>query len=163
MLEVADRLIASIGQDCMDTLFWSIANFSPVGLKKKSLDKKTRGRIKKGLKNFFWAVKLQFTLHFTLALGYMFAHSFLMLIQATTLNVAFNNHNKVLLIIMMSNNFIEIKGSVFKRFEKNNLFQVCYIAIIKRNQAKETTFNIKISRSHVLMCENAFIYSGYFI
>ena len=46
MLEVADRLIASIGQDCMDTLFWSIANFSPVGLK-KSLDKKTRGRIKK--------------------------------------------------------------------------------------------------------------------
>jgi len=96
MLEVADRLIASIGQDCMDTLFWSIANFSP----------------------------LQFTLHFTLALGYMFAHSFLMLIQATTLNVAFNNHNKVLLIIMMSNNFIEIKGSVFKRFEKNNLFQV---------------------------------------
>ena len=53
MLEVADRLIASIGQDCMDTLFWSIANFSPVGLKKKSLDKKTRGRIKKGLKNFF--------------------------------------------------------------------------------------------------------------
>lgn len=96
MLEVADRLIASIGQDCMDTLFWSIANFSP----------------------------LQFTLHFALALGYMFAHSFLMLIQATTLNVAFNNHNKVLLIIMMSNNFIEIKGSVFKRFEKNNLFQV---------------------------------------
>ena len=43
---------------------------------------------------------------------------------ATTLNVAFNNHNKVLLLIMMSNNFIEIKGSVFKKFEKNNLFQV---------------------------------------
>lgn len=86
-----------------------------------------------------------------------------MLIQATTLNVAFNNHNKVLLIIMMSNNFIEIKGSVFKRFEKNNLFQVCYFAIIKTNQAKERTFDIKNSRSHVLMCENAFIYSGYFI
>jgi len=96
MLEVADRLIASIGQDTMDTLFWSIANPSP----------------------------LQLIFHFFLAVLYMFAHSFIMLLQATTLNVAFNNHNKVLLIIMMSNNFIEIKGSVFKRFEKNNLFQV---------------------------------------
>ena len=99
MLEVADRLIASIGQDTMDTLFWSIAHPSP----------------------------LQLIFHFFLAVCYMFAHSFIMLLQATTLNVAFNNHNKVLLIIMMSNNFIEIKGSVFKRFEKNNLFQVYII------------------------------------
>ena len=48
----------------------------------------------------------------------------LMLFQATTLNVAFNSHNKALLTIMMSNNFVELKGSVFKKFEKNNLFQV---------------------------------------
>jgi len=25
---------------------------------------------------------------------------------------------------MMSNNFVELKGSVFKKFDKNNLFQV---------------------------------------
>lgn len=78
-----------------------------------------------------------------------------MLFQATTLNVAFNSHNKALLTIMMSNNvseislgslsqvsavfgtcdrpthnslvflqFVELKGSVFKKFEKNNLFQM---------------------------------------
>lgn len=80
------------------------------------------------------------------------------MVQATTLNVAFNSHNKSLLTIMMSNNvgvistctfiskvlasdfslindvlcvlkktlpqFVEIKGSVFKKFEKNNLFQM---------------------------------------
>jgi len=96
MLEVADRLIASIGQDTMDTFFWSLTHPSAFRL-------------------FF---------HFSFAVLYMFAHSFIMLLQATTLNVAFNNHNKVLLLIMMSNNFIEIKGSVFKKFEKNNLFQV---------------------------------------
>ena len=116
MLEVADRLIASIGQDTMDTFFWSLTHPS--------------------------AFRLIF--HFLFAVLYMFAHSFIMLLQgesiwtdirvqrtdgitvflATTLNVAFNNHNKVLLLIMMSNNFIEIKGSVFKKFEKNNLFQV---------------------------------------
>jgi hypothetical protein len=97
MLEVADRLIASIGQDTMDTLNWSIAHPKR---------------------------PLQLIFHFLLAVLYMFMHSSIMLLQATTLNVAFNNHNKVLLILMMSNNFIEIKGSVFKRYDKNNLFQV---------------------------------------
>ena len=124
MLEVADRLIASIGQDTMDTFFWSLTHPSAFRL-------------------FF---------HFSFAVLYMFAHSFIMLLQgnpsilrpsaigtlpgigkmkllATTLNVAFNNHNKVLLLIMMSNNFIEIKGSVFKKFEKNNLFQVGHIKL----------------------------------
>ncbi|MED6272724.1 hypothetical protein CHARACLAT_033402 [Characodon lateralis] len=51
-------------------------------------------------------------------------HSILIMVQASTLNVAFNSHNKSLLTIMMSNNFVEIKGSVFKKFEKNNLFQM---------------------------------------
>lgn len=79
-------------------------------------------------------------------------HSLLVLIQATILNVAFNSSNRALLVIMMSNNvsfndmylvlfilnncrirhfitklllqFVEIKGSVFKKFDKNNLFQV---------------------------------------
>ena len=62
--------------------------------------------------------------HFGLAIVYIFLHAMLMLFQATTLNVAFNSHNKALLTIMMSNNFVELKGSVFKKFEKNNLFQV---------------------------------------
>ena len=43
--------------------------------------------------------------------------------KATTLNVAINSSNKALLTIMMSNNFVELKGSVFKKFDKNNLFQ----------------------------------------
>uniref|UniRef100_A0A1A9X1M6 Protein TAPT1 homolog n=1 Tax=Glossina brevipalpis TaxID=37001 RepID=A0A1A9X1M6_9MUSC len=43
---------------------------------------------------------------------------------ATTLNVAVNSNNKGLLTIMMSNNFVELKGSVFKKFDKNNLFQL---------------------------------------
>lgn len=96
MLEVADRLIASVGQDTMDSFFWCLTHPRPMRL----------------------------ILHTIFAILYMFVHSFIMLLQATTLNVAFNNHNKVLLLIMMSNNFIEIKGSVFKKFEKNNLFQV---------------------------------------
>ena len=148
MLEVADRLIASIGQDTMDTFFWSLTHPSAFRL-------------------FF---------HFSFAVLYMFAHSFIMLLQgkilepsgdwpsmdrtaklnyfsATTLNVAFNNHNKVLLLIMMSNNFIEIKGSVFKKFEKNNLFQVKHILWV---------MIIFITRLPVPMFANDFIYSGFY-
>ena len=107
-------------------------------------------------------------LHFFIAIVYMFIHSFsknkskrdlfkrllVMLVQATTLNVAFNLHNKVLLIIMMSNNFIELKGSVFKRFDKNYLFQVTFVCV---------SFWLKcLYRWHVLMSESVFIYFGYY-
>jgi len=59
-----------------------------------------------------------------LAVAYVFLHSMLVLLQATTLNVAINASNKALLTIMMSNNFVELKGSVFKKFDRSNLFQV---------------------------------------
>lgn len=51
-------------------------------------------------------------------------HANVVLAQAVTLNVAINSYNKALLTIMVSNNFVELKGSVFKKFETNNLFQM---------------------------------------
>ena len=51
-------------------------------------------------------------------------HTVVILVQTVTLNVAVNSHSKALLTIMVSNNFVELKGSVFKKFEKNNLFQM---------------------------------------
>jgi hypothetical protein len=48
----------------------------------------------------------------------------LLLVQATSLSVAINSYNNVLITIMVSNNFVELKGSVFKKFETNNLFQM---------------------------------------
>nr|XP_013815490.1 PREDICTED: transmembrane anterior posterior transformation protein 1 homolog isoform X2 [Apteryx mantelli mantelli] len=88
MLEVADRLFSSFGQDILDALYWT------------ATEPKERKR------------------------AHIVLHAILIMVQATTLNVAFNSHNKSLLTIMMSNNFVEIKGSVFKKFEKNNLFQM---------------------------------------
>ena len=60
MLEVADRLIASIGQDTMDTFFWSLTHPSAFRL-------------------FF---------HFSFAVLYMFAHSFIMLLQGKILGLS---------------------------------------------------------------------------
>ncbi|CAG2121980.1 unnamed protein product, partial [Medioppia subpectinata] len=56
--------------------------------------------------------------HLGMAIVYVFSHSLLVLLQATTLNVAINSKNKALLT------FVELKGMVFKKFEKTNLFQM---------------------------------------
>ncbi|XP_043918135.1 transmembrane anterior posterior transformation protein 1 homolog isoform X2 [Protopterus annectens] len=101
MLEVADRLFSSFGQDILDALYWTAT---------EPKERKT--------------AHIGVIPHFFMAVFYVFFHAILIMVQATTLNVAFNSHNKSLLTIMMSNNFVEIKGSVFKKFEKNNLFQM---------------------------------------
>ncbi|KAI2804211.1 Transmembrane anterior posterior transformation protein 1 [Blomia tropicalis] len=101
MLEVADKLLSSFGQDILDALYWT------------ATEPKTKKR-----------QSLKFIFHFVFAILYVFAHSILVLLQATTLNVAINSKNKALLTVMMSNNFVELKSMVFKKFEKNNLFHM---------------------------------------
>ncbi|CAG9856709.1 unnamed protein product [Phyllotreta striolata] len=101
MLEIGDRLFSSFGQDAIDSLFWTATE--PRGRKREHL-----GTIP----------------HLLFAIIYVVLHGLLVLFQATTINVAINSRNKALLTIMMSNNFVELKGSVFKKFNNNNLFQV---------------------------------------
>lgn len=51
-------------------------------------------------------------------------HSIVLFFQVVTMNVAINSHNNALLTLLISNQFVELKGSVFKKFEKENLFQI---------------------------------------
>lgn len=51
-------------------------------------------------------------------------HSVLILFQAVTINVAINSHSKALFTVMVSNQFVELKGSVFKKFDVKNAFQM---------------------------------------
>ena len=52
------------------------------------------------------------------------AHALVMVYQLISLNVAINSYDHALLTLLVSNQFVEIKGSVFKKFEKDNLFQI---------------------------------------
>lgn len=47
-----------------------------------------------------------------------------MVYQLIALNVAINSYDHALLTLLVSNQFVEIKGSVFKKFEKDSLFQI---------------------------------------
>ena len=67
-----------------------------------------------GLLSFVWFVLNQFTV----------VHTLVMVYQTISLNVAVNSYDHALLTLLMSNQFVEIKGSVFKKFEKDNLFQI---------------------------------------
>lgn len=52
------------------------------------------------------------------------AHTLVLFYQLVTLNVAINSFSNALITLLLSNQFVEIKGSVFKKFEKENLFQL---------------------------------------
>ena len=61
-----------------------------------------------------------------------------------TLNSAINSYSNALLTLLLSNQFVEIKGSVFKRFEKENLFQMSCADIVERFQLALMLFIISL-------------------
>ncbi|TBU29521.1 eukaryotic membrane protein family-domain-containing protein [Dichomitus squalens] len=113
-LEIADRLCASIGQDIIDCLF-SRSTLEYISHRKRPTSHT--------LRPFFY---------FLLAVVYTVAHALVMIYQMISLNVAVNSYDHALLTLLVSNQFVEIKGSVFKKFEKDNLFQITCADIVER-------------------------------
>ncbi|PWN28054.1 DUF747-domain-containing protein [Jaminaea rosea] len=113
VMEIFDRLCCSLGQDLLDALF----------------SRMTLGRRNDGSQ----PVARPFGF-FLLALFYIQAHTLVLFYQLVTLNVAINSYDNALLTLLLSNQFVEIKGSVFKKFEKENLFQLTCADIVERFQ-----------------------------
>ncbi|KAH7092926.1 eukaryotic membrane protein family-domain-containing protein [Paraphoma chrysanthemicola] len=113
LLEVCDRLLSAIGQDVLECLF-----------SRETLDRDADGRSK---------VLRPFGM-FILASVYTVAHATALFYQVITLNVAVNSYSNALLTLLMSNQFVEIKGTVFKKFEKENLFQITCADVVERFQ-----------------------------
>ncbi|KAF2449379.1 DUF747-domain-containing protein [Karstenula rhodostoma CBS 690.94] len=113
VLEVCDRLLSALGQDVLECLF-----------SRETLDRNSDGRSK--ILRPLWM--------FVLALVYNVAHATALFYQVITLNVAVNSYSNALLTLLMSNQFVEIKSTVFKKFEKENLFQVTCADVVERFQ-----------------------------
>ena len=62
------------------------------------------------------------------------AHSLVLFYQVITLNVAVNSYSNALVTLLLSVQFVEIKSTVFKKFEKENLFQLLCADIVERFQ-----------------------------
>lgn len=71
---------------------------------------------------------------FILALIYNVIHAAALFYQVITLNVAVNSYSNALLTLLMSNQFVEIKSTVFKKFEKDNIFQLTCADVVERFQ-----------------------------
>lgn len=113
VLEISDRLCASFGQDVLDSLF----------------SRRTLARRSNGSQPY-----LRMLGYYVLSLAYIVFHTFVLLYELVTLNVAINSYDNALLTLLLSNQFVEIKTTVFKRFEKENLFQLTCADIVERFQ-----------------------------
>lgn len=106
VLEIADKFCCAIGQDILETL---VSLPTVVSARRTLLLSST-------------------------AIGYTFSHSFVLVWQVVTLNVAVNSYSNALLTLMLTSHFGEIKAAVFKNFDRETLFQLTCIDITQRFQ-----------------------------
>ncbi|GMM56067.1 Emp65 protein [Maudiozyma humilis] len=97
VLEVADKMLASLGQSLLGVL---LSKSSYRHLRKRQL------------------------LLVGLSLCYLGCHCVVLLYQTIALNVAVNSYSNSLVTLLLSLQFAEIKSAVFKKFDKEGLFQL---------------------------------------
>jgi hypothetical protein len=105
MVEVFDRLFSSLGQDCLDSMYWNTVS---------------RPRSSRML------------ISVVVVLVYSSLHALILLVHAETLNVAMNSADQALLTLLISGNFAEIKSTVFKKYNKAALFKITASDICER-------------------------------
>ena len=69
-----------------------------------------------------------------IAAMYVIFHSGMYFMYVATLTVAINSSDQALVTVLVLNNFAEIKSFVFKKFDKQNLFQLSCADITERFQ-----------------------------
>jgi len=111
ILEIFDKLASSFGQDIFDALYSNLRFY----------------RIRKRDRAFLF-------LHVGFSELYVLVHSIVLFCQLISLNVAINSTNYTLLHLLISNNFAELKSTVFKRFRADNIFQLTCLDIVERFQ-----------------------------
>lgn len=114
VLEIADKLFSALGQDILECLF-----------SYETLQRHYKDELSRYYRPVVFAV---------LGIVYVYFHSLAILYQIIALNVAVNSYSNALLTLLLSNQFAEIKSAVFKKFERENLFQLTCADITERFQ-----------------------------
>lgn len=107
VLEMADKMLASMGQSLFTVLL-------------------SRSSSKR-------ALYTQCILS-SLTVTYLVCHGYVLVYQTVALNVAVNSYSNALLTLLLSMQFTEIKASLFKKFDKEGLFQLTIADVVERYQ-----------------------------
>uniref|UniRef100_A0A7S1KNB5 Uncharacterized protein n=1 Tax=Percolomonas cosmopolitus TaxID=63605 RepID=A0A7S1KNB5_9EUKA len=108
MLELFDKMSSAFGIDIQDAMYYSA----------------TKLYFDRGVQvpeRFFVARDCVLSIFGYIV--YLFIHTTLLYVRIITLNVALNSSNNALFTLLVSNNFLELKKPIFKRFAKENVFQ----------------------------------------
>ena len=131
--QVGDRLFSAFGQDTIDALFWTATE--PRGRKREHIG---------------------VLAHLLLTIIYVILHTVLVLLQATTLNVAINASNKALLTIMMSNNVSTKILGLFQNPQKSRIsssrwffFFFFFLVFFLRNVRRRKDIKHSLYGSHL--------------
>ncbi|RKP30658.1 DUF747-domain-containing protein, partial [Metschnikowia bicuspidata] len=118
VLEVTDKLLSSVSLEVFTVLVG--ISFSDTSLRNMS----------------------KLLLFSILALLFSACHSYALIYQSVSLHVAANSYSNALLTLLLSNQFAELKGAVFKKFEREGLFQVTLSDLTERFQLSIMLFII---------------------
>ena len=105
IVEVFDRLFSSLGQDCLESMYWNTVS---------------RPRSSRMI------------ISVLVVIIYASVHSMLLFVHVVTLHVAMNSTDQILLSLLISGNFAEIKSTVFKKYNKAALFKITASDICER-------------------------------
>lgn len=105
IVEVFDRLMCSLGQDCLDSMYWNT----------------TRN-----------PRSMRMLISVVVVLVYAGVHTLILFVHVATLNVAMNSADSALLNLLIGGNFAEIKSTVFKKYNKPNLFKITASDVCER-------------------------------
>jgi hypothetical protein len=131
VLEIVDKLLRSFGPDVIESLFWALT----------SRDRGARALTSSG--------------HFLVALGYCIAHSFTHYLQIITLNVAVNSQNHMLTTLLVSNQFVELKTVVYKKYDVRGVFFIVCCDMIERFQLIISLCIVCLQNLHDLQFDTA--------
>lgn len=120
VLEVMDKLLSSIGQEIFTVL---------VGIPVTNTNIRNMSKL---------------ALFMGIALVYSASHAYVLIYQSVSLHVAANSYSNALMALLLSNQFAELKGAVFKKFDREGLFQVAMSDLTERFQLSLMLFIISI-------------------
>jgi hypothetical protein len=119
ILQVLDRLGCFFGEDLFTALFGNLLNsYSSSSEKENAMDNRSN------IRKLFSSLLHDYSLSWIVALIYVSLHSYVLTIHIIALSVAINSNDTSLVVLLVSSNFVEIKGSAFKRYSQENLFQL---------------------------------------